>query len=74
MRTEPKQNRKKMKGTMPKCVVFILALVLLTQALAITIGAIADQISLRNDGGTSISPSGIVKLDADEITAQLKKT
>ena len=73
MRTEPKQNKKKLRGTTPRCVVFILALVLLTQALAISIGAIADQISQRNNGSTSVSPSGIVKLDTDELTAQLKK-
>ena len=73
MRKEPKQNRKKLRGTMPRCVVFILALVLITQVLAISIGAIANQISQSGDGANSVSPSGIVKLDADEITAQLKK-
>ena len=73
MRKEPKQNSKKLRGTMPRCVVFILALVLITQVLAISIGAIANQISQSGDGANSVSPSGIVKLDADEITAQLKK-
>ena len=73
MRTEPKSNNKKLIGAMPRCFAFILVLVLLTQTLAISVGAIADQISLRKDGGNSISPSGIVKLDVDEVTAQLKK-
>ena len=73
MRTEPTSFRKKLKGFMPRCYAFILVLLLLTQSLAISIGAIADQISLRGNGGSSTSPSGIVKLDVDEVTAQLKK-
>ena len=74
MRTEPKSNNKKLIGAMPRCFAFILVLVLLTQTLAISVGAIADQISLRTNGGnSSTSPSGIVKLDVDEVTAQLKK-
>ena len=73
MRTEPTQNSKKLIGFKPRCFAFILVLVLLVQSLAVSVGAIADQISLRNNGGSSVSPSGIVKLDVDEVTAQLKK-
>ena len=74
MRTEPTQNRKKTRGIMPRCFAFILVIVLLTQSLAVSVGAIADQFSLRTNGGSSsTTPSGIVKLDVDEVTAQLKK-
>ena len=74
MRTEPTQNRKKTRGVMPRCFAFILVIVLLTQSLAVSVGAIADQFSLRTNGGSSsTTPSGIVKLDVDEVTAQLKK-
>ena len=41
--------------------------------MAISIGAVADQFSLRSNGNTAVSPSGIVKLDVDEVTAKLKK-
>ena len=74
MRTEPTRNTKKFGSIKSRCFAFILVLVLLTQTLAVSVGAIADQISLRTNGGnSSTSPSGIVKLDVDEVTAQLKK-
>ena len=73
MRTEPKRNRMNLKSAMPRCYAFILVLVLLVQMLAVSVGAIAEQIPQRSNGGSSVSPSGIAKLEVDEITAQLKK-
>ncbi len=60
---------------LPKCFAAFLAIILLMQSAAIGISALAENISFRTGAGgsTSLSPSGIAKLDKDEITAQLKK-
>ena len=74
MRTEPQTNRKNTRCILSRCFAFVLVLVLLTQSLAISIDAIADQFYVgANGGSSSTSPSGITKLDVDEVTAQLKK-
>ena len=74
MRTEPQNNKRNLRDIRSRFFAFILVLVLLVQTMAMSVGAIADQISPRAGGGSSsTSPSGIVKLDVDGITAQLKK-
>ena len=71
MRKEP-QNRKNLRGILSRCFAFILVVVLLTQTTAMSIGAIASQFG-TNGNGSAVTPSGITKLDVDEVTAKLKK-
>ena len=56
---------------MPRCFAFIVAIALLTQSVAIGIGALADNISLRADGVASspIVPSGIAKLSQEVLVS-----
>ena len=72
MRTEPTRNSKKMRGVMTRCFALMLMLAMLTQACAMSASALVDLLPQRS-GSSSVNPSGIVKLDVDEVTAQLKK-
>ena len=72
MRTEPTKNSKKMRSVMTRCFALMLMLAMLTQACAMSASALVDLLPQRS-GSSSVNPSGIVKLDVDEVTAQLKK-
>ena len=74
MHNEPKRLQKLLKGLAPKCFTFMLAIAMLTQSMAIGIGALLDNISLNVEKEvTNTTPSGIVALDKNKISAQLKK-
>ncbi len=72
---EPKQNKRFFKGIAPKCFALLLAVTLLVQSLAFGVGAlVGDLVDLIGKSNASaVAPSGIVKLDKDDITAKLKK-
>ena len=74
MRTEPTKNRKYSSGVMHRCFALILVVALLTQALALSASALVGELQLNGTiGKTPVNPSGIAKLEVDEVTAQLKK-
>ncbi len=76
MRKNSTQRRTPKSALLSKCFATFLAFILLMQAAALGICAMAENIALNLGGkGSSaeISPSGIAKLDVDEVTAKLKK-
>lgn len=72
---EPKQKSRLLKTLLPKCFAILLAVVMLTQPVAISVCAFADSIFVQNDKGavTAPKPSSIAKFDKDDVVAKLKK-
>ena len=75
MRKESTQTRTPLKMLLPKCFAAFLAIVLLMQSAAVGICALAQNISFQTDkeSVSSPNPSGIARLDQDDVIAQLKK-
>ena len=75
MRKESTQRRRLLRELMPKCFAFFLAVALMLQSVAIGVGALVDNISFNSGKVSSAekAPTGITRLDTDEVTAQLKK-
>ncbi len=75
MQKESTPKRPHLRVLLPKCFAALLAIVLLMQSAAVGICALAENISFNfgKDSSASVTPSGIAKLDVDEVTAQLKK-
>ncbi len=73
MRKENTKNTKFPRKPLSKGFALILAVALLLQSMAFGVSAIAAEIPTSLGGGSSSKPSGITKLEVDELTAQLKK-
>ncbi len=59
----------------PKLFAILLVVTMLAQSLAVGVGALADDLAGLFGGGnaSTVAPSGIAKLDVNDVTAKLKK-